>query len=235
GPIVRRGGAAACAVCDAAGRCAECGGAAFGVERGGTERIAEWSGRVSALPVTRVDEGPRAVAPTPGRVVVGTAAAVKDVGPVRVPLVAVLDADRARRRAGLAAAEQVVATWFEAAAWAGSRDGGGRVLVHTREPGDPAVQALVRWDPWHFHRAERRRRALAGFPPNHPVFRVRGAAELPDALEHLGPVTLLSSSADGEAVCLVVLRPPDVGPFRERILQLVERGTVSRVEAEPHL
>lgn len=235
GPIVRSGGAATCAVCDAPGRCAECGGTTFGVERGGTERIAEWAARVSALPVSRVDEGAGAVPPGPGRLVVGTAAAVKDFGSVRTSLVAVLDADRARRRAGLGAPEQVLATWFEAAAWAGSRTRGGRVLVHTREPGDPAVQALVRWDPWHFHRAERRRRVEAGFPPNHPVFRVRGTADLAPSLAALEPITLLSSSAGAETVCLITLRPNDLPPFRERMLELAQRGTVTRVEAEPHL
>jgi primosomal protein N' (replication factor Y) (superfamily II helicase) len=230
GHLAVRAGRTACAVCGAEGRCPACGGASFGVERGGTERTQEWTTGLTRKPVDRVDAGTEAARPE--GIVVGTAAAVKDFGPVRLDLVAILDADRARRRAGLTAPEQVLATWFEAAGWAGPR---GRVLLQTREPGDPAVQALVRWDPWHFHRAERRRLEEAGFPPGFPVFRVLGDAGLPEALRAVAPVALLVSGVGSEAVCLVTVRPSDLPRFRARILELVREGTVTRVEAEPQL
>jgi primosomal protein N' (replication factor Y) (superfamily II helicase) len=235
GPVVVRRGRPACAVCGAEARCPSCGSADFGVERGGTERVEEWASGVTGLPVARVDESSEAVAPGPGRVLVGTAAAVKDFGALRVGLVAILDPDRARRRAGLSAPEQVLATWFEAATWTGPRGRGGRVVVQTREPGDPAIQALVRWDPWHFHRAERRRREEAGFPPGFPVFRVLGSGDLPMALESLGPAHLLTSALGTEAVCLATVRPTDLSRFRQAVVALAERGTVRRVEAEPQL
>jgi primosomal protein N' (replication factor Y) len=235
GPVVVRGGQPRCALCGAQAACPACGGRSFGVERGGTERLQEWAGRATDLPVTRVDEGEEAVPPALGRVVVGTAAAVKDFGPRHVDLVGVLDPDRARRRAGVFAAEQALATWMEAALWAGPRSGGGRVVVQTREPGDPAIQALVRWDPWFFHRAERRRREEAGFPPAHPVFRVLGGEGLAEGLKVLDPVTLLSTPLGDETVCLVALRAEQVGGFRRRVLQLLEEGVARRVEAEPQL
>ena len=233
GHLTVRGGRTACAVCGADGRCPACGGTSFGVERGGTERTQEWAARLTGRPVARVDTASEAASPQ--GIVVGTAAAVKDFGPVRLDLVAILDADRARRRAGLAAPEQVLATWFEAASWAGPRSGRGRVLLHTREPGDPAVQALVRWDPWHFHRAERRRLEEAGFPPGFPVFRVLGGSLLSQALRASGPESLLVSGVGDEAVCLVTVRPETLPRFRARILELVREGTVTRVEAEPQL
>ena len=233
GPLGVRSGRTSCGVCGAEGRCPVCGGSSFGVERGGTERIQEWASGLTRKPVARVDSASQAA--TPEGLVVGTAAAVKDFGPVRVDLVAILDADRARRRAGLTAPEQVLATWFEAAGWAGPRSGGGRVLLQSREPRDPAVQALVRWDPWHFHRAERSRLADAGFPPGFPVFRVRGDARLPDALRQDGPVALLTSDLGGETVCLVTVRPNDLPRFRARIMELIGERLVSRVEAEPQL
>jgi primosomal protein N' (replication factor Y) len=235
GPVTIREGRPACVVCGADASCSNCGSTRFGAERGGTERVVEWATGVTSLPVTRVESAEDATPPEDGRVIVGTAAAVKDFGSRRMSLVAVLDPDRARRRAGLAAPEQALATWMEAAAWAGPRDGGGRVLVNTEDPSDPAIQALIRWDPWHFHRAERRRRAEAGFPPGFPVFRVTGSPDLPDALAALRPVTLLSSAADGQAVCLVTLRPADMSRFRERVRAWTVDGTVIRVEAEPQL
>ena len=235
GPVVVSRGESRCAVCGAEAACQNCGGRAFGVERGGTERVQEWAAHSTSLPVVRIDEGDRAVAPGPGRVVVGTAAAVKDFGPRRLDLVGVLDPDRARLRAGLHAAEQALATWMEAAMWAGPRTGEGRVVVQTRDPGDPAIQALVRWDPWHFHRAERKRREEAGFPPGYPVFRVLGEEGLPGGLESLEPVNLLVSRPEDETVCLVALRPDQVASFRRRVLDLIDEGVIRRVEAEPQL
>jgi primosomal protein N' (replication factor Y) len=235
GPATVRERRPVCAVCGVGVTCANCGSTRFGIERGGTERLQQWAAALTRLSVERVEAGEEAMPPGPERVIVGTAAAVKDFGPRRVDLVAVLDADRARRRAGVAAPEQALATWMEAAAWAGPKKDGGRALIQTSNPSDPAVQALIRWDPWHFHRAERRRREEAGFPTGHPVFRVHGSPGLPEALAALSPVTLLSSGADGQTVCLVALRPDAVPQFRERVLAWTGDGTVTRVEAEPQL
>jgi primosomal protein N' (replication factor Y) len=235
GPVTLREGRPACAVCGTEAACANCGSTRFGADPGGTERLADWAARLTRRPVTRVESGRAAVPPSPDRVIVGTAAAVKDFGPRRVGLVAILDPDRARFRPSLFAPEQAVATWMEAAAWAGPRGSPRRVLLHTDDPSDPAIQAVIRWDPWHFHRAERRRREEAGFPPGHPVFRVTGSPGLTDAMAALSPVTLLTSVAEGQAVCLVTLRPDAVPRFRERVMQWAEDGTVSRVEAEPQL
>ena len=236
GFVAAAGAAQRCTLCGfEVEACPSCGGTSFAIDRGGTERIREWAGHVTEMPVELIETGGRARPPGEGSVIVGTAAAVKDVGGARVPLVAVLDADRARRRPGLDAPAQTLATWMEAAAWAGPRNEGGRVLVQTREPGDPAIQALIRWDPWHLHRADRARREAAGFPPAFPVFRVAGGPDLEEALAELSPVQLLASSSDGEAVCLVTLRPDAVSRFRERALEWAARGLVTRIEAEPQI
>jgi primosomal protein N' len=124
---------------------------------------------------------------------------------------------------------------MEAAAWAGPRDDGGRVLVQTRDSSDPAIQALVRWDPWHLHRAEAKRRADAGFPVGCPVFRVTGSPDLERGLAELLPMHLLTTTLGGQTVSLVTLRPEAVPRFRERVLAWAGDGTVERVEAEPQL
>lgn len=235
GTVVIREGSPVCAVCGRDVTCSSCGSTSFGVDRGGTERIEEWARHVTKLPVSRVESGGDAVPPGEGRVIVGTAAAVKDLGPQRVQLVAILDPDRAGRRAGLAAAGQSLATWMEAAAWTGPKAEGGRVLVQTRDASEPAIQALVRWDPWHLHRAEARRREEAGFPVGHPVFRVTGGPDLEQGLAELGPVHLLTTTLGNQTVSLVTLRPEAVPRFRERILAWAGDHTVERVEAEPQL
>lgn len=246
GPIAVEGGRPVCRTCGADGRCANCGGRTFGVEPSGTERIAEWARRISRLPVD-LDRGD-AVPPRPaaGRVLVGTAAAVKDVGPLQLDLVAILDPDRALARAGIDAGEQALATWMEAAAWAGARGEGGRVLVHSRRPGHPALQALVRWDPIPFLLAEATRRAEAGFPAGHPVFRIRGGEGLADALGSAGAETVLATdtgpsvaastpSREGRTLCLVAVPPAVLDRFRDEVRRLAAEGIVDRVEAEPQL
>jgi len=211
-----------CLRCGASGRCAACGGTSFGIERGGVERIAEWAARI--VPAASVE--------------VGTAASVKDRGPRRVDLVALLDPDRALARPGFHAGEQALATWMEAAAWAGPRSGGGRVLAHTRTPGDQAVQALVRWEPVPFLVAEAARRAEAGFTPGHAVFRVTAppsADALETALREAGAHAVLTTSAGPATLCLLTVPPGALPRFRGQIVRMVAEGSVERIEAEPSL
>jgi primosomal protein N' (replication factor Y) len=231
GPIVIERGAAACRSCGAPGRCANCGGTTFGVERAGTERIAEWASAVAGAPVRLAGSVPDDT-PGPGRVIVGTAAAVKDVGPMELDLVAILDPDRALVRPGIHAGERALATWMEAAAWARSRSRGGRVLAQSRRAGHAAIQALVRWDPMPFLRQEVAARESAGFPAGHPVFRIEGDGELEAGLANLRPEQLISSSREGGTVCLVAVLPEGLPAFRQGVLRLVDDGVVTRVEAE---
>jgi len=212
-----------------------CGNDTFGIERGGTERVAEWAGRMSPLPVVSDSaQGPHPV-PGPDRVVVGTAATVKDVGPLALDLVAILDPDRALSRPGMRAGEQSLATWMEAAAWAAPRPSGGRVLVQTRRAGHPAIQALVRWEPVPFLRTEAARRREAGFPPGHPVFRVSGTSDLEGRLRSAGAATILTTVEEGGTLSLLAVRPDSLLDFRRAVLRLAAEGAVTRVEAEPQL
>jgi primosomal protein N' (replication factor Y) len=160
---------------------------------------------------------------------------VKDLGPNRLDLVAILDPDRALARPGIHAGEQALATWMEAAAWAGPKSGGGRVLVQTRRPGHPAVQALVRWEPVPFLLSEAARREEAGFPPGHAVFRIAGGAALDALLRAAGAETVLATAVDELTVCLAAVHPGRGAEFRREVLRLAVEGTVDRVEAEPQL
>jgi primosomal protein N' (replication factor Y) len=225
------------------------------------ERVAEWAVRPAIAPVRIArsgnDDDQEEIAAVgagsrdPGRaaevarvdtgqVLVGTAAAVKDAGPVRLDVVGLLDPDRALARPGLRAGEQALATWMEASAWAGPRAEGGRVLVQTRNPGHPAVQALIRWEPLPFLLGDGRHRAQAGFPPGCPVFRLalREPEEGPGSesiLRDAGAHSVLATAAMGLTLCLVAVRPESLPTFRLEILRLAAEGVVDRVEAEPHL
>ena len=221
-----------CVVCSAPGRCRSCGANDFGLRRGGAERVEEWAGRVAAVPVRRLDPDDVPRLPNEGEVLVGGPDDVRDLGAGGLDLVAILDADLAGRRPGLTALERAVTTWTEAIAWARP---GGRAIVQSAHPSDPAIQSLVLGDPARFHRAERERRAQGGFPVGAAVFRVVGNDELPEALGELEPITLLVSSAQGQTVCLLALDPASVPAFGRAARALAARDVLTRVEAEPHL
>jgi primosomal protein N' len=184
-----------------------------------------------------IDDGAEG-SPGADRVIVGTAASVRDAGGARVDLVAILDPDRALARAGLHAGEQTLATWMEAAQWAGPRSDGGRVLVQTKRGGDAAVQALVRWEPVPFLLAEADRRAAAGMPSDAVLLRVSAGpdhSELPGVLEKVGASPVVTMSGDQGTVCLVSVALGEVARFGTQVRGLAAEGIVDRVEAEPHL
>jgi primosomal protein N' (replication factor Y) (superfamily II helicase) len=225
-------GAMRCVVCGADARCPNCGSSNFGLARGGAERVEEWARRVASVPVTHLAPGDTSRPPRDGEVVVGGIDAVKDFGALGFDLVGILNADASLRRPGIAARERALSTWAEAAAWAAP---GGRVIVQTTHPNDPAVQALVVGKPDRFARTERTRLEQAGFPVGAPVFRVVGGVELEAELGALPHRTMLVSSDGEHTLCLVALDPNDLRAFGDGIRRLAERGIVSRVEAEPHL
>jgi primosomal protein N' (replication factor Y) len=234
GMLRAEGGVVRCVVCGAEGGCAFCGSTRFGIAPGGAERVEAWASRLTRGAVRRVGDGTPPHPVGQAEIVVGGVDAVKEFGPEALGLdvVAVLDADLAARRPGLSARERALATWMEAASWASPS---GRVIVQTRSPNDPAVQALVTGNPARFHRAELTRRADAGFPPGAAVFRVAGSAALATAIETFPHRTLLVTGVGDETLCLLALDAGDVPAFGRAMRDLAGRGVVARVEAEPHL
>ncbi|HTG47063.1 MAG TPA: hypothetical protein VK646_05365 [Actinomycetota bacterium] len=230
GPLRLEEGAIRCIVCQAPGRCAVCGGADFGIRRGGAERVEAWVRGVAAVPVSRPAR-PR-LPHASGEIVIGGAERVRDLGVGGLDLVAVLDADEAERRSGLAGPERALTIWMEAVGWARPD---ARVIVQSSHPGDPALQALVRGNPDRFWERERERRAAAGFPVGAPVFRVVGTAELDATLAAIEPITALTTTLGDRTVCLLALEPGRVPAFGRAMRDLAGRGVVERVEAEPQL
>ena len=219
-----------CIVCSSVGVCAVCGGTRFGIRRGGAERVEGWATRSASVPVARPSR-PRLPKPT-GEIVVGGAELVRDLGPGELDLVAVLDADAAARRPGLAARERALAIWMEAVGWARPA---GRAIVQSSHPSDPAVQALVRGNPDRFLAREREQRAAAGFPVGAPVFRVIGGEGLESALAEHEPLTSLVTTLGDRTICLLALEAGRVPAFGRAMRDLAVGGVVERVEAEPHL
>jgi hypothetical protein len=170
--------------------------------------------------------------PKAKEILVGGPESVRDLGPGDLELVAILDADLAERRPGLASRERALATWMEAVGWARPS---GRAIVQADRPSDPAIQALVRGNPDRFHADEAARRTAAGFPVGSAVFRIAGSGALEAQLAGVDPITMLVSSVGEQTVCLLALEPGRVEAFGRTIRDLAARDIVERVEAEPHL
>jgi primosomal protein N' (replication factor Y) len=111
-------------------------------------------------------------------------------------------------RAELQASVEALRRWMAAAALVRS-DG---TVVVGADPGVPAVQALIRWDPGGFAARELAEREELGFPPSVRMVSLSGAtpgphdlvtaADLPAAAQVIGPVPL------GEETERVLVRVP---------------------------
>ncbi len=233
--VPRRGylAAVACERCHAAARC-DCGGPAelpaagaplrcgwcgSAISRGcrrcgypglravvtGARRTAEELGRAfGAVPIRtsggstvldRVGPEPAIVVATPG---------AEPLADGRYSAAILLDGWAMLGLATLRAAEEAVRRWMNAAALVRDAGQGGTVVV-VADGGQPAVQALVRWDPVTFAARELAEREELRFPPMARMAAVTGppeavaallaAVQLPPAAELLGPLPVPASGA----------------------------------------
>jgi primosomal protein N' (replication factor Y) len=127
------------------------------------------------------------------RVLVGTEAVLHHVD--AADTVVFLDLDQELLAPRYRAAEQALALVARAARVVGGRSGGGRLLLQTRLPRHPVVQAALLADPARVADDERVRREELGFPPFTAMAVVSGAAApafldafgAPLGVEVLGP------------------------------------------------
>jgi primosomal protein N' (replication factor Y) len=210
--------------------CAECGGRGLRAPVLGDSRTAEELGR--AFPqhlvrtssrdriLTHVDDQRAVVVATPG------AEPVAEGGYAAVVL---LDAWLLLARADLRAAEEALRRWSNAVGLV--RPGG--VALAVGDPGEPALQALVRWDHAGFAARETAERQEAHLPPASRLATITGEPgavddavtllELPEAAEVLGPVRV-----DDDEERVVVRVPRAQGGRLSRALGELQRARSGR-------
>jgi primosomal protein N' (replication factor Y) len=160
----------------------------------GEARTAEELGRMFAGTTVRSSSGDRVldwVGATPD-IVVATVGA-EPVAQDGYAAVLLLDTWLTLARDDMRAGEEALRRWLNAAALV--RPGGHVVAVG--DPGHPALQALVRWDPAGFARREADERSQAHLPPAARLATVSGElgalddvlhlVDLPEGAEVLGP------------------------------------------------
>jgi primosomal protein N' (replication factor Y) len=218
-----------CGTVDEAWSCSVCGHRGLRAPVVGERRTAEELGR--AFPSTPVvsSGGDHVVESVPARpaLVVATPGA-EPVAAGGYAAVVLLDTWLALARADLRTEEEALRRWLGAAGLAGP----GATVVAVGEPANPALQALVRWDPAGFARREAAARSEAHLPPASRLATITGEPgavddaltllDRPPGTEVLGPVEV-----DGES--RLVVRVPRVhGIALSRALGEVQRVRSAR-------
>lgn len=193
--------------------CSACGATGLRAPVLGDARTADELGRTfpSAPVVTSSGDRIRSEVDGAQRIVVATPGAEPVAGGGYAAVV-LLDTWWALGRDSMRAAEEALRRWCNAV---GLVRPGGRALA-VGDPGLPALQALVRWDPGGFAAREAEDRWAARLPPAARVATLTGAPgalddalallSLPEAAEVLGPVPV-RGSGDAEEERLVVRVP----------------------------
>ena len=219
--------------CGACGRsrpvvCASCGGTLLKNLRAGVARVREELEALALRPVVEVTAATERI--PPADLYVGTEAVLHRVESARV--VVFLDIDQELLAPRYRAGEQAMALLVRAARLLGPRSQGGRLVVQTRLPRHPVLDAVRHADPARLEEPELARRRLLRRPPVSSEAVVSGAAAeawvqrlgSPLGVEVRGPVdgSWLLRAADASTLADAlagVARPPgrlrvEVDPLR---------------------
>ncbi len=207
--------------------CAECGGTRMRNLRAGVKRVREELEALIRSPVAEVT-GSGCAGPPTARVVVGTEAVLHMGRPFDT--VAFLEFDQELLAPRFRAREQAMALVARAGRVAGPRAAGGRILLQTRLPDHPVVQAALRADPSLLARSERDRRQELGFPPYGAMAAVSGPAA-GEYMARLGspPGVRVAAHPDGE----YFLRAPDYDTLCDALASVERPGGRFRIDVDP--
>jgi primosomal protein N' (replication factor Y) len=205
--------------------CASCGSSVLRLLKVGVSRAREQLEALSGRPVGEVSAGTGPLPTTP--VLVGTEAVLYREGELRkgggVGAVAFLDFDQELLASRYRAGEEALALLARASRLVGGRQRDGKVLVQTRAPGHPVIEAALLADPGRLAASEEAVRKALRLPPFAAlaVLSGPGARELAGALERLD-VAVLAALSDVPGDLGVV--PVEMGAVPGEPVELSELG-----------
>ena len=208
--------------------CARCGSTVLRNLRMGVTRLREDLASLTGEPVgelTADSDGVRAE-----RIVVGTEAVLWRLESAAA--VVFLDFDQELLAPRQRAAEQALALLARGARLAGDRRGAGRLVVQTRQPDHPVVQAAVRADPSIVATVEQERRQPLGVAPYGAQAKVSGpgAEAFIAALQSTaGTAVSIRGPLDGQ----FLLRAPSHEPLLDLLARTPRPAERLRVEVDP--
>lgn len=174
--------------------CAECSSTKFRRVKLGVAGVAEELERLVRRPVIEVSSTTEAL-PIEADLYIGTEAVLHRVE--SADAVAFLDFDQELLAPRYRATEEAMTLLVQAARLVGSRDEGGRVLVQTRMPQHPVLQAAINADPGSLARTELKVRRELRQPPESHWAIISGAAAN-EFIRRLGSPNALEILASSE-------------------------------------
>ncbi len=170
--------------------CGQCGSGAMANLRPGIKRLREEVAAAAGREAVEVSAADGDDEPPEAGVYVGTEAVLHRVR--RADTVAFLDLDAELLAPRYRAAEQAMGLLVRAARLVGPRAEGGRLIVQTRLPRHPVVDAALYADPGRLAAAEQTSRRALGFPPYGALASVAGTG----AADWLAATNLITASID---------------------------------------
>ena len=207
--------------------CADCGSTGMKNLRAGVKRVREEVEALVRTPVAEVT-GSGYTGPATARVVVGTEAVLHLGRPFDV--VAFLEFDQELLAPRFRAREQALALIARAARITGPRTAGGRILLQTRLPENPAVVAAFRADPALLARAERDRRQELALPPYGAIAVVSGPVA-PEFMERFGTPLGIRIAPDPSGQ--FYLRAPDYDSLCNALASVERPPGRLRIDVDP--
>ena len=208
--------------------CAKCGSTVLRNLRMGVTRAREELAALAGEPVAEVTSETGVLGSE--RIVIGTEAVLW-----RLPsatAVVFLDFDQELLASRQRASEQALALLARGARLTGGRRDRGRLVVQTRQPDHPVVQAAVRADPSIVSAVERDRRRALGLPPYGAQARISGpgAPAFIEALQVAGdPAVSIRGPSSGQ----FLLRAPRHEPLLDLLARTPRPAERLRVEVDP--
>ncbi len=151
--------------------CVSCGSTVLRILRSGVKRAREELAALAGEPVGEVSAETAELGTE--RILIGTESVLWRM--TAASLVVYLDFDQELLATRQRASEQALALLARGARLAGARSSGGRLVIQTRQPQHPVIQAAVKADPTLGVDIERCRRQALGLPPFGAQARVSGA------------------------------------------------------------
>ncbi len=208
--------------------CAGCGSTVLRILRMGVTRAREELAALAGEPVGELTSEAGAIGGE--RIVIGTEAVLWRLASAAA--VVFLDFDQELLAPRQRAAEQALALLARGARLAGGRRAGGRLVVQTRQPDHPVVQAAVRADPSIVANVERDRRQVLGLPPFGAQAKVSGPGGAA-FIEALRDAAGTDVSVRGPVGGSFLLRAPSHEPLLDLLARTPRPAERIRVETDP--
>lgn len=215
--------------------CPDCSSSTLDGAGWGNERlVSSLQEQPIGAPVLRADaDRPLPVDRPRPAVIVGTPAAVWDLGEGSVGAVAVADLDQLLGLPDFRAGEHALGALYDLA---GTLAPGGRFLVQTRDPSHHVVQAFTRRSFRYFARNELRDREAAGYPPFKSIVRVdlprADADTLLATASAAGAETIGPLPRRGDRVA-VLIRTTDLEALHDPLRTFAASHPQARIDVDP--